>query len=371
MARICFLLPSHWAAAHGGAEYQAHVLAQHLHRTTNHEVVYLARRVPTDLKSASYQLVRFGGLIHQRYGFFWDSVSLYRKLTELKPDLIIQRVACAYTGIAAQYAQRKKSTLVWHISSDRDVANPPSLATDGVPGTIDALLFKFGAMNAAGVIAQTHTQAALFRKLYGRNPTAVVPNFHDLPLNKPFKVRQFTVLWIANLKRLKRPEIFLDLARELERYNIRFKVIGRRDLSSWCDRIIERIQHSQNVDYLGELEIDDVNAQLEEAHLLVATSQFEGMPNTFIQAWMREVPTVTLDIDPDGVISKHNLGFRARDFDALKHKVLYFYETREELQSAGKRARDFASEEYSMKNASVLTKILEELLADTNSSNER
>ena len=348
MAKICFLLPSHWGAARGGAEYQAHVLAEHLHRTTDHEVVYLARRIPTQTESSGYRLVRFGGGIHQRFGFFWDAVSLYQTLADLKPDLIVQRVACAYTGIAAWYAKRQNSTLVWHISSDRDVANLLHLATRDIPGIIDTLFFKFGAKNASSVIAQTHTQGALFKKLYGRSPTAVVPNFHNAPPNNPRKSDQFTVLWIANLKRLKRPEIFLDLAHDLEEHNISFKVIGRHNGSTWCDGIIERIELSRNVEYLGELEIEEVNAQLEAAHLLVATSEFEGLPNTFIQAWMREVPTVTLDIDPDGVISRHNLGFKAEEYGALRQKILCFYKAREGLEAVGRSASQFDMKDLSM-----------------------
>src|SRR5205814_8332287 len=43
------------------------------------------------------------------------------------------------------------------------------------------------------------------------------------------------------------------------------------------------------------------------AKILVNTSGIEGVPNSYLQAWIRGVPVVTL-IDPDRVIEREGLG---------------------------------------------------------------
>ena len=356
------LLPSHWSAAKGGAELQAHSFADYLARNTDHEVSYLTKRAPKTRESYSYEIRKISSLWPQRYGMFGDSLTLLRALTQLKPDLIIQRVASAYTGIAAFYALRHGAKLVWHVSSDRDVTDQPQLPVGPIGRFIDTLMFKNGVRKATAIVTQTQQQAKILEATYGRSPDAVIPNFAIAPPKSWIKPRRFTVLWIASLKPLKQPERFVQLANDLDGHDISFKIIGRRAADPWCESVLEQVARSRNVEYLGELELEEVNAQIEQAHLLVNTSLFEGFPNTFIQAWLREVPTLTLGVDPDGVINLAGLGYCAPSIGALTDKVLEYHHDRPALAAIGAEARRFAIEKFSMNNAHAMAGFLDDVL---------
>jgi glycosyltransferase involved in cell wall biosynthesis len=58
--------------------------------------------------------------------------------------------------------------------------------------------------------------------------------------------------------------------------------------------------------------------ELAGAVAVVNTSAFEGMPNTFLEAWGLGVPALTLSFDPDNLIRDKGLGIAAgADFDAF------------------------------------------------------
>lgn len=359
---ICLLLPSHWGTKKGGSEYQADCIADYFAVNTNYKVTYLARNIDVNDNPCRYEKRKIPRTFsQQKFGFFWDAPGLYKKLKEIRPDFIIQRVGCAYTGIAAYYCKRNNAKLIWHIASDDDLKkNPLSILPKKIPGTIDRLFLRYGINNANFIVAQTDKQVTALRQNYGRPVYAVIPNFHPLPEEKITKSDKFTVLWIANLKKLKQPEVFIRLAKELHKNKrIEFKMIGRAEDSKWCDELMSEVSKLENLKYLGELELGEVNKEIAKGHLLVNTSVYEGFPNTFIQSWMREVPTLSLNVDPDGVIEKNNLGCYAKNYESLKAYLTELSENHGELEKIGKRAKAFSIENYSMKNLSKLEKLIE------------
>ena len=62
------------------------------------------------------------------------------------------------------------------------------------------------------------------------------------------------------------------------------------------------------------------------------------MPNTFLEAWAREVPVVSLGIDPDGVIARLGLG-RVADPDEAPAILERFLQDGAARREAGHRAR--------------------------------
>jgi glycosyltransferase involved in cell wall biosynthesis len=345
----------------GGAEYQADCFANYLKNYTDHDVTYVARNIGENKQADGYRRVKIPSLFKTRkYGFFVDAVSLYKILCNIKPDVILQHVACAYTGIAAFYCKRHSKSLVWLMASDRDVEKRKvSFLPKRLPATIDNYFLKYGIRNATHIVAQTKKQSKILKRNFGRAADVVIPNFHPTEKRVYSKSHKFTVLWIANIKKLKQPEIFIQLAKECSAYeNIVFKIIGRREDTVWGNNLLAEIEQLNNLEYLGEMDIDEVNEQIGKSHLLVNTSIFEGFPNTFIQAWMREVPTLSLNVDPDNVIQKNNIGCYAGKYENLKNYILHMSSNTEELREAGKRAKSYAIENYSMKNADKLIEII-------------
>jgi glycosyltransferase involved in cell wall biosynthesis len=114
-----------------------------------------------------------------------------------------------------------------------------------------------------------------------------------------------------------------------------------------------------NVEYLGGQTQDQVNAVLAQSDLLVCTSDYEGFANTFIQAWLRRVPVVSLHVDPDGLLSRTGLGIVSHTEDRLYVDVADLLDSPEKRLEIGARCRAYAAANHSEANVSQIAKLLE------------
>src|SRR5690606_23813898 len=139
---------------------------------------------------------------------------------------------------------------------------------------LERKFLAYGIRNATAVVVQTRDQERLLQNNYNRSATAVIPNFHPKPqeeIRKPGHL--ITVCWVANMKRLKRPEIFVQLAEDCQDVpNVQFLMIGAPspEMLGW-DELMERVRTLKNLRYLGKKRQEDVNRILSESHILVNT----------------------------------------------------------------------------------------------------
>ncbi|HEX5049941.1 MAG TPA: glycosyltransferase family 4 protein [Gammaproteobacteria bacterium] len=360
--RLCVLVPAHWEALMGGSEYQAKVLVEFLLANHDVELVYLTAYDKPGFTPEGYRIVRFSdrrGL--RRYGSFFDALRLYRALRRLKPDAILQFVGCAHTGIAAFYARRNRCRMIWRVTHDRHLL-PERAPWWHVHRHLERLFLNYGIRNAHAILAQTANQRRLLIDGFGRDDAIVVANFHPDP--PPALARQARgeqrVVWVGNLNRTKNPAAFVRLAAKFAALpDVTFTMAGAGNDDPWTAEQLALIRSAPNVEYLGPLTQDQVNALLERATVLVNTSEHEGFANTFIQAWLRQVPVASLHVDPDGLLSRAGLGSVAGSEEQLARDVARWLETPlAERAALGARCREYAAANHSTSNIATIARLL-------------
>jgi glycosyltransferase involved in cell wall biosynthesis len=91
-----------------------------------------------------------------------------------------------------------------------------------------------------------------------------------------------------------------------------------------------------------------VLALIDRAVAVVSTSEFEGMPNVFLEGWARGVPALALSHDPDGVIEGHGLGACALGSgESLVAAARTLWEGRGDQAEVAERCRRYVAEEHS------------------------
>jgi glycosyltransferase involved in cell wall biosynthesis len=363
MLKLCIVNPFEHG---GGAEYQISLLIDALSASGRYEVYYLSHFPDQRTRVRNYRSVRIGsGGSMPKMGYLMDARSLYGALSEIRPAAIYQRVACAYTGICAAYSRRCSIPLIWHAAHDTEVTGEGLDAARNVLRVwVERRAVEYGIRRATRIVVQTRHQAQLLRDRFGRTADAVIANFHPPAPEMLDKSGPVTVVWIANLKPWKRPEAFVRLARELRGCrDVRFVMVGARAPDAgnegWQNTLLRDIEDTPNLRYLGHLPQDDVNALLATSHVFVNTSTQEGFPNTFIQAWLRDVAVVSLQVDPDGVLDRERVGIAAGTGEGLAEAVRGLIEDPARRSALAARGRDHAKRHHSLCNAGELVRLID------------
>ena len=158
------------------------------------------------------------------------------------------------------------------------------------------------------------------------------------------------VAWVANVKRLKRPKLFVELARACSDLPARFLLVGgRAPRNAGLRRQVMRLSSRlNNLEVRWAVPFEQTNEVLSAASLLVNTSTSEGFPNTFVQAWLRQTPVVSLALDPDGVLTRDRIGICSGSFRRMVEDVRRLLSDHALRTEMGKRARAYASAEHDL-----------------------
>lgn len=349
--KLCFLVQSHYSHTMGGAEYRCKLVLDELCRQNKFNIYYLCRNTDTSFVARGYKIIKISTRLG-RFSLSFDFFNLYRALNRIAPQIIYQNGGSAHTGAAALYAKTSGAKLVHQICNDNSLKFYDGLRfRTRVKKALDQFLIDYGIRNADVIVGQSKSQSNLLQNRYGRKCNVVIPLGHPLPKNIVRKKKNTIVLWISNFKyHQKQPYLFVELAKRFHnKKDVYFVMIGcsiRRD--GQFHSFLEKIETVPNLSYLGQLSQDEVNLHLRNGHILVNTSRYEGFPNTFVQAWLREVPVVSLSCDPDDVLVRKKIGFHSKTFEKLVSDVTLLVENESLRKMMGLEARLYAEENHTI-----------------------
>jgi glycosyltransferase involved in cell wall biosynthesis len=118
-------------------------------------------------------------------------------------------------------------------------------------------------------------------------------------------------LWVSRCQPVKQPHLFVDLARALPGHS--FVMICPPENRALWDDIAAAAQGVPNLRLSESVPYHGIQDWYDRARVFVNTSQWEGWPNSFIQAGLGRTALLSLRVDPDGIFEKFGLGIRAGD----------------------------------------------------------
>jgi glycosyltransferase involved in cell wall biosynthesis len=363
---ICFVAPYAWPVFSrapdietiGGAEVQQSILARALARAG-----YRVSMICLDYGQAQ-GLVIDGVTVHKAHRpeaglpvlrFMHPRITgMWRAMRAVNADVYYQRCSGMLTAIVAAFCRYYGKRSIFASAADLDF----------VPGRQpirylrDRWLYERGLKRVDRIVVQNATQQQNCRANYGRASTRI-PSCYELPVDASPSAGD-CVLWVASIREqdYKRPELFLEMARRMPQR--RFVMIGGAGGAAHAgfERIRDAAAAIPNVEFTGFLPLARVETYFDRARVLVNTSLHEGMPNTFLQAWARGVPTVAF-IDTGARLRGEPLYPVVKQVEAAVAEVERLFTDDAHWRRASMRCREYFGSTHS---ASTVLAHYEELL---------
>ena len=168
----------------------------------------------------------------------------------------------------------------------------------------------------------------------------------EMPRRRRPGKKDIDVLWVANLRALKRPELVLELARQLP--DVRFMLAGGAmpGGETYYDDVMAAAARLPNVSMLGAVRYADSGALVRSREDLpqhLEPSRVSRTPSC--RPGSAGVPVVTF-FDPDGLVQRLPLGRVASSVDDMREAIRGLLEIEVDRQLLGRRAREFATREF-------------------------
>lgn len=344
MAKFCAVLRKYPKDVPGGAEYQAYLICRELAQR-GHQSHYVAHRSETTNTETDDEIT-----VH-RMGKETDTIDT---LEDIQADFYYFRLAQDLPIL--WHAKRQiNAQFVYNIS--RDIQCQPLFAPGPYHDSNGPLarnivrgryaIYRYLLRSADELFVQSRQQQTAIEANHSLEST-VIGNGHPIPKDNFQKGSPPVVLWLASLKRVKNPEIFVNLVEAASDLPCQFWIVGRPVDDEIEAMIDEKTSEYGNLTYHGGCGILESNKFFRKASVYVHTGDSEGFPNTFIQSWLHKVPVLSFWSDPDSVLETDATGDRCHSMDEAEANLRKLINDDSYREKIGANAR-----EYGIKNHSI------------------
>jgi glycosyltransferase involved in cell wall biosynthesis len=353
--KICIISDFGYTAISGkgealsGGELQMNLLSRELVNRS-----YNVSFVTFETRGDPYEViggVKVYNLFNTRYGgytyvFPQNIYKIGKLFKKINADIYIKKGWSTSTGIVALIVKLMNKSFLFVASHEWDVSTNLDIFPD-----LSNILYRFGVKYSSKVICQTKRQKNLLKQKINKD-SVVIKNIYPLPKiqdieKDPSKLK---ILWVARLKNWKRPEIFVQLARELPECKFCMILSADKIYNEYLKNIKKLSEGLNNLEIINYVSHDKINEYYQKSAMLVSTSKCEGFPNTFLEAWGNSIPVVSLNFDPDEIICKKGIGIHVENFDKLVVATSKLIKDNKMRVKMGIEGRKYVEKEHNIKN---------------------
>lgn len=228
-------------------------------------------------------------------------------LKKIDANVYLMAGASGLAKPVMEFCQANSRSFLFRIAHQRDC--------DGtfVHGDPMGEAYRWALQRSDFIVCQTEEQKRLLQRTEKLSALRI-PDF--IGAGASTEAEPADVLWIGEAVEWKQPELFYRLALTIPHQN--FTLLTRPNNPEYFERLVSKTRDVPNLGFENSVPYSEWPIFLKRARILVNTSRFEGFPFAFTQAFAYGVPVVSLNVDPDGILEKRQLGICAHGSEALQ-----------------------------------------------------
>jgi len=310
VTKVCFIAPKAYPLFNpdvkkvfGGAEVDLYFLATELAKDENFEVSFITADYGQE-NIETIEAVRVIKSLTFNKNSLTGAARVWQAMHAADSHIYFQEAVSWGTILVALFCSSHKRTFVYRTANQGEC--------DGAFLKGQRLLkkaFSWSLHKAGAVIVQNEIDKENMHNSIGID-SMVIPN--GQPLLESGHKKRDTILWVGRSTHLKRPELFIKLANNFPDETFTMicqEATGDQDYKA----LLAQAEKVENLQFIQAVPFAGVNSYFQQAKVFVNTSDSEGFPNTFIQACNCATPILSLNVNPDDFIKRHNCGISCDD----------------------------------------------------------
>jgi len=346
VTKVCFIAPKAYPLFNpdvkkvfGGAELDLYFLATELAKDENFAVSFItADYGQSDFETI--EAVRIIKSLNFNKNSLTGATKIWQAMQAADSHIYFQEAVSWGTFLIALFCSSHKRTFVYRTANQGE--------SDGTFLRGQRLLkkaFSWSLHKAGAVIVQNQIDKEKLQDSIGID-SMVIPN--GQPLLESDCRKRDTILWVGRSTHLKRPELFIKLAKNFPQES--FTMICQQATGDQNYKaLLNEAEEVDNIKFIKAVPFARVNSYFQQAKVFVNTSDSEGFPNTFVQACNCATPILSLNVNPDDFINRHNCGISCNgDWKQMVNSLRDMLKEDRYLEM-GENAKKYARERHDLK----------------------
>lgn len=218
--------------------------------------------------------------------------SIRKFVNKEKPDCVLSFIndVCAYTIIALM---GKNIPIIYSERNDPNKTNQRK---------VDKIFRKIVELGASHIVFQTEGAKQCYSKKVQRKSSIILNpvELNRIPNRKKEDIDYSEIVTVARLEPQKNQELLIDAFNLVSKkhQDVVLKIYGEGSLKNKLQNKIDELGLKDKAFLMGAKQ--DVLEWIKESYCFVLTSDFEGLPNSLIEAMCMGIPCISTDCSPGG-----------------------------------------------------------------------